>query len=117
VYQLSQGQIVEVEITDPRGQNKKPRPVVILTATRELSLADEFVVAAISSSFVEPLPPDSILLPWSPDGRAKSGLTKPSVAKCRWLRRVTRKDIISLRGCLPAMVMRDIMRAVQEGQA
>ena len=117
MYRLSQGQIIEVAITNPCGQNKKPRPAVILTDTGELSLAAEFVVAAITTKFDEPLPPDWILLPWSSDGRAKSGLTEPSVVKCRWLRRVVQKDIVSLRGHLSATVMRDIMLVVHKNQS
>ena len=109
---LSQGQVVEVVIADPRGQNKKPRPAVVLSATDELSSADEFVVVAISTKLTDPLPPDWILLPWSSDGRTKSGLTRPSVAKCRWLRKVTRKEIVYVRGWLPNTVMRDIMQTV-----
>jgi mRNA-degrading endonuclease toxin of MazEF toxin-antitoxin module len=114
VHRLGQGQVVEVAITDPRGQNKKPRPAVILTDTEELSVADKFVVAAITRKFSEPLPSDWILLPWSSDGRAKSGLREPSVVKCNWLRAVAREDIISVWGYLPATTMRDIMRIVSK---
>ena len=109
---LSQGQVLDVEVTDPCGENKKPRPVVVLTDTNELSHTDEFVVAAISTQFSHPLPPDWIALPWSSEGEAKSGLREPCVVKCRWLRKITRKDIVSFRGWLPGTVMRDIMRVV-----
>ena len=112
MHRLSQGQVVEVAITDPCGQNKKRRPVVILTATDELSDTEEFVVAAISTKLSDPLPPDWIPLPWSQDGRAKSGLTEPCVVKCRWLAKVTQKDVVFVRGHLPPTIMRDIMRVV-----
>jgi len=114
VCRLSQGQVVEVAITDPRGQNRKARPAVVLTATDELASADEFIVAAISTKFNDPLPTDWILVPRSIDGRAKSGLTEPSVVKCHWLRKVTRKDIIYVRGWLPTTIMRDIMQIVSQ---
>jgi mRNA-degrading endonuclease toxin of MazEF toxin-antitoxin module len=114
VQRLSQGQVIELEITDPNGQNSKRRPVVILTETDELAGADEFVVAAISTKFVEPLPADCIELPCSNDGHAKSGLTKPSVVKCRWLRRVKREAIRSTRGHLPSTLMCKIMRVVRQ---
>ncbi len=107
---LSQGQIVQVAITDPRGQNRKPRPVVILTATDDLSDEDTYLVAAISTKFSEPLPTDYIRVPWSHSGRAKSGLTEPSVVKCRWLRKVKREEILYTRGHLPSTIVRDIMR-------
>lgn len=114
MQRLSQGQIVDVRIADPNGQNPKPRPAVILTSTDELADADAFVVAAISTKFDAPLPADDIQVPWSSDGRVKSGLTKPSVVKCRWLVRVKRKDILSVRGHLPSAVLCRIMRAVTQ---
>ena len=107
---LSQGQIVQAAITDPRGQNLKPRPVVILTATDELPDEGTYLVAAISTKFSEPLPADYIRVPWSHDGRAKSGLTEPSVVKCRWLRKVKREEILYTQGHLPSTIVRDIMR-------
>lgn len=110
--QLCQGRVLDIAVTDPCGENKKRRPVVVLTDTNELAVAREFVVAAISTKFSDPLPPACVLLPWSPDGKARSGLTEPCVVKCRWLRRVTREDILSFRGWLPGTVMRDIMRMV-----
>ena len=97
---LSQGQIVNADITDPRGQNRKVRPVVILTASAELSEADEFVVVAISHQLAEPLPDDWILLPWSSDGRARTGLIQPSVAKCRWIKKIRPEQVKSPRGWL-----------------
>jgi mRNA-degrading endonuclease toxin of MazEF toxin-antitoxin module len=112
VFQLSQGQIINAEITDPHGKNKKCRPVVVLTSTEELARVDEFVVAAISSQFSDPLPPGWIFLPWSADGRAQTGLTKPSVVKCQWIRKIRREQVRSIRGWLPAKMMLEIMRAV-----
>jgi mRNA-degrading endonuclease toxin of MazEF toxin-antitoxin module len=112
VHRLSQGQVVEVEITDPRGQNKKRRPAVVVTATAELSDAKELVVVAISHKLEDPLPSDWILLPWSGKGGARSGLTQPCVAKCRWIRKVSPNDVLFVRGHLPDTVVRDIMRAV-----
>ncbi|MHC4404804.1 MAG: type II toxin-antitoxin system PemK/MazF family toxin [Planctomycetota bacterium] len=114
MQRLSQGQVVQVAVTDPRGLNLKPRPAVILTATDELSDADEFVVAAISTNFDEPLPMDHILLPWSRHGRARSGLTEPSVVKCRWLRRIKREDVLNILGHLPSTTMRDVLRVVTQ---
>jgi len=85
---------------------------VILSAVDEGSEDDEFVVAAISTKFGDPLPDDWIPVPWSKDGRAKTGLTEPSVVKCHWLKKVTRRHISSVRGWLPSAIMVEIMRAV-----
>jgi hypothetical protein len=112
VRHLVQGQIVEVEIADPRGQNKKRRPVVLITSSDELASADKYVAVAISSRLADPLPSDWILLPWSADGRARSGLTKPCAAKCHWMITVRETNIVSVVGALPETVMRDIMLIV-----
>lgn len=110
---LSQGQVIDIETTDPCGRNKKRRPVVVLTDTDQLPGADEFVVAAISTQFSDPLPSNWIPLPWSRDGRGRSGLSKPCVVKCDWIRRVTRQEVVFIRGWLPATLMDEIMRAVR----
>ncbi len=105
---------MDVYTADPHGQNAKARPMVILTGTDDLADADEFVVAAISTKFDEPLPADYIRVPWSSDGRVKSGLRKPSVVKCRWLASIKREDVIAVRGHLPGAVMCEIMRVVRQ---
>jgi len=112
VFQLSQGQVVEVEIPDPRGKNTKRRPVVLLTATNELATVDTYVVGAISATLKDPVPPDWVLLPWSADGRARTGLKKPSAAKCDWLTTVNRAQILSVLGTLPGSIMQEIMQRV-----
>ena len=86
--QLSRGHVVEIVVPDPRGKNEKRRPVVILTSTAEIPTAETLVAAAISTQLADPLPPDWIELPWDKTGKAKSGLTKPCVVKCRWLVKV-----------------------------
>jgi len=104
--------VILVAVTDPRGKNPKPRPAVILTHTEELSRAEEFVVAAISTTFSEPLPPDYVELPWAEDGRAMTGLRQPSVVKCRWLKRVRRDEILRVAGHIPPRLMLKIMQLV-----
>ena len=114
MHRLRQGQVVNVEIADPRGQNKKLRPVVILTATHEISDEGNLVVAAISTKLADPLPADWISVPWSRDGHAGSGLTEPSVVKCHWLVRVTTADVVSVRGYLRDTDMQNIMAVVSK---
>lgn len=114
MQRLSQGQVVQVAVPDPRGQNKKLRPVVILTDTSELSDSTEFVVAAISTKLTDPLPPDWIEVPFSPGGHGKTGLSERSVVKCRWLRRVSPSDVVSVLGHLNPKIMKSIMEIVRQ---
>lgn len=109
---LQQGQVILAAVTDPHGENPKSRPAVILTATDEIAAAEEFVIAAISTKFSEPLPPDYVEVPWSGDGRAKTGLKEPSVVKCRWLKKVRRQEVMHTLGYVPAKIMVEIMRIV-----
>jgi len=112
VQRLNQGQIVTIVVPDPRGKNKKPRPVLILTDSDELTTAEEFVVAAISTQFSDPLPADCVLIPSSRDVRAKTGLMQPSVVKCHWLLKVRRRHVRCVLGHLPPEIMCDVMRIV-----
>ena len=107
-----QGQIVLVLLTDPDGKEPKHRPAVVLTSTEELQAADEIVVAAISTVFEPPLPNDWIEIPWSGDGRSRTGLTKPCVVKCHWLKRVRRSDILKTVGHLPPQYLVKVMRVI-----
>ena len=109
---LKQGQVILVAVTDSRGGNPKPRPAVVLTATGELPEADQFVVAAISTKFSEPLPPDNVRVPWSAEGRAKTGLGKPSVVKCHWLKKVRQEEVMDTLGHVPGRILVEIMRIV-----
>jgi hypothetical protein len=86
----------------------------VLTGTDELQGADEFVYVAISTKLTDPLPANWIPLPWAADGHAKSGLTEPSVAKCMWLGKASRDEIVRSRGWLPSKVVVEIMRAVNK---
>jgi hypothetical protein len=109
VCRLCQGQVVDIETLDPRGQNLKQRPVVVVAVNEAL---DEFVFIAVSTNLSDPLPDDCILLPWSPDGRARTGLVERCAAKTNWVGTARRSDVVRMRGHVPGKVMVDIMRAL-----
>ena len=108
---LCQGQVVDLEILDPRGQNLKQRPVVIVNVNEAL---EELIYVAISTQLADPLPDGWILLPWSSDGRARTGLIEPCAAKANWIGMAKLKNVARIRGHLPTAVMLDIMRAVKK---
>src|SRR5216684_9133514 len=81
---LGRGCIVLAEVTDPRGQNRKPRPLVIVTATEEIRTGEPFVGIAVSTTFPHPVPDDCVALPYHSGGRSRTGLRKKSVAVCSW---------------------------------
>ncbi len=109
---LVQGQIVQAEVYDPQGGNRKLRPLVIVTATSEISGQEPLVAVAVTSRFREPLEEDEVLLPWHPGGNVRTKLRKPCVAKCRWLCQIAVADVVEQRGIVPREQMREIIARV-----
>jgi len=90
---LRQGDVVLVVLLDPHGQNPKSRPAVVVSATKDIRPSGSIVVAAISTRFdAKALPPHHILVPSDPAGHRITGLRRPSVVKCDWLRVVPCAD-------------------------
>lgn len=113
VSKLRQGRIVWAWMRDTQGRNPKRRTGVIITPTDEISQTDPFVVAAITSTFKEPLAEDEIRLPWNRDpAKVRTGLTTPVVVKCSWLVAITADDIEAVAGVVPDEVLRDILNRV-----
>lgn len=108
--QLKLGDIVEVEqMLDPRGQNPKTRPAVILTKSTEIEASETLVVAAISSSHIpEKLPEDLVELPFADGGKCKTGLTRKSVIACRWMAEIPKSRILRRLGGVPGDKMKQV---------
>jgi hypothetical protein len=68
---------------------------------------------AITGEFVEPVAEDEVLLPWHPGGKPRTGLRKPSVAKCSWLCQIRRTDVIEVKGHVPQAQMEQILAYVR----
>ena len=109
---LVQGQIVQAEVCDPQGGNRKRRPLVIVTATSEISDQEPLVAVAVTSRFREPLQDDEVLLPWHPAGNVRTKLRKPCVAKCSWLCQIAVTDVVEQRGFVPREQLREIIARV-----
>jgi len=88
---LRQGDIIEAEVLDPNGANLKPRPIVILTPTEEIS--STFVGVAISAQPVLKASEMVIEIRSSEYGHPKTGLWKKSHAICEWVVEVTVEEI------------------------
>jgi PemK-like, MazF-like toxin of type II toxin-antitoxin system len=98
VVALCQGRIVRAAVLDPRGANRKIRPLVILTSDDEIDREEILVGVAVTSQFSNPLDNDEVALPWSANGLAMTQLRKPSVAKCSWLCVVEKSESVELKG-------------------
>ena len=111
---LQQGSIVWAQIRDPNGQNPKQRPAVVVTATEDIKPGEPVVVVAATTKFDTPLPADCVALPWHPTGKVRTGLRKVTVACCSWLCAIQIEDIDEVGGIVPAKVMLEIIKKVNE---
>jgi hypothetical protein len=110
---LTQGSVVLANVLDPQRQNPKCRPMVVVSSTDEIKEGIPFVCVAITGTFPKPLPADCVLLPYQREGRAKTGLKKPCVAKCGWPVTVTHADIQKCIGVIPGAELSLILEKVK----
>jgi len=113
VAALGRGRIVLVEVTDPQGHNKKPCPVVVVTAAEEIREGSPLVGVAVSTTFPHPVPEDCVELPYDPTGKSKTGLRRRSVAVCSWRQALTPADVIRDIGRVPDRQMLAILEKVK----
>jgi mRNA-degrading endonuclease toxin of MazEF toxin-antitoxin module len=101
VGRFSFGQIILAYFSDGKGRTKE-RPCVIISSNTSNDSGEPLQVVAITGVFDEPPPSHHVPLPWTRDGSGPTGLNKPCVAKCNWLREVDQHKVIKSVGYLPA---------------
>ncbi len=109
MYSLCQGRIILAEVTDPTDQNKKLRPLIIITSSAEIAAVDPIAAVAVTTSFSLPLSDDEVLLP---QGTTRTGLTKSAVALCTWICKVKKADIVDTKGIVPKSTLLEILKRV-----
>jgi mRNA-degrading endonuclease toxin of MazEF toxin-antitoxin module len=83
---LGQGEIVLVrDLLDPNGVNPKTRPCVVVTRAEDLEAGAPIVVVAITTLLPGPQPPDTVLMPYHPQGRGRTGLRTRCAAVPSWI--------------------------------
>jgi len=112
VPEIAQGTIVVARVCDPQGKNPKLRPLVLVDATAEMEQAESLAAVAITSRFQLSIAHDEVLLPWHAQGIARTGLTKPSVAKCGWQLRISKSDIVERKGFVPVPHLRRVLEII-----
>src|SRR6478609_3353578 len=105
---LRQGRIVWVEIPDPRGQNPKIRPAVILTPTGEIRADGVVQVAAITTSVGAPAGV-AVSLPWHRNGHPRTKLRRPSEVVCSWIAEVPAVTLQVTEGLVPIRELNEIL--------
>lgn len=105
------GSIVWAELDDPNGF-RKLRPAVVVSPTIDIVRGKPIVVAAITTRVPDPLPDDYVLLPWNPQGIARSGLRRRCAAVASWLCTVL-ADEVRLAGILPPAVIAEVLAKIK----
>ena len=110
---LQQGSIIWAEVPDSRGVNPKIRPLVVITATKDINAVSPVAAVAISTRISSPQPPTEITLPWHPNKHPTTGLYEPCVAVCSWIVSVHQSNIKTILGPISRQLAESIIRSVR----
>ena len=111
--ELRYDRLIWAVLKDRNGFRKR-RPAVILTPSTEINEADPFVVAAVTTTFANPPPPDHIELPWNADRRRVSTrLARRSAAVVSWLEIVYADEVEEVSGDVPPRTLQRIQAALR----
>ena len=87
------GSVVWAELEDANGF-RKTRPAVVLTASADIAAGKPLRVVAITTRLPKPLPDDHVLLPWDPQGKARSCVRGATQGALRVGQRVSGKTVV-----------------------
>lgn len=99
------GSVVWAKVEDANGF-RKTRPAVVVATPSDATSSQPLPVAAITTRLSSPLPDDHVLLPWDPQGKARSGLRRKCAAVASWVAEVALNDVQQAVGFLPGAVYR-----------
>jgi mRNA-degrading endonuclease toxin of MazEF toxin-antitoxin module len=117
VHTIELGRIIWADLPSSDGTQKKRRPAVIVTPTKDIVAGKngkEFVVVALTTKIPDQLPADHVKIPWKRDGRTGTGLKVPTVAVCTWLLPINEFDIHEFAGIVPTKVMIEIAKILHQ---
>jgi len=105
------GSVAWAELKDLNGF-VKVRPVVVITPTAEIAPGKPVRVVAITTRLPAPLPEDHVLLPWDPQGKARSGLRRRCAAVAGWQATIPVECVQQVVGTLPATIIGELLAKV-----
>lgn len=105
------GSVVWAEVADANGF-RKIRPAVVVTATDNIIVGGRLLLVAITTRIPSPLPDDHVVLPWDPQGKARSGLRRPCAAVATWQLEIAVEDVKGVAGILPPATITEILAKV-----
>jgi len=102
------GSVVWADIADANGF-RKSRPAVVVTATADIAAGCPLRVVAITTRLPSLLPDDHVVLPWDPQGKARSGLRRRCAAVACWQAEILVDDVQQVVGMLPPSVIAELL--------
>ncbi len=105
------GSVVWVEVADPNG-HRKVRPAVIVTPTADIMPTKPVHLVAITTRLPDSLPDEYVLLPWDPQGNARTGLRRKCAAVASWQAVASVENVQSVVGLLPPATIRELLAKV-----
>jgi mRNA-degrading endonuclease toxin of MazEF toxin-antitoxin module len=105
------GSVAWAKLEDVNGF-AKVRPVAVVTPTAEVAPGKTVRVVAITTRLPTPLPDDHVLLPWDPQGKARSGLRRRCAAVASWQTGISVDSVQQLVGLLPPLVIAELLAKV-----
>ncbi len=87
----------------------KLRPMIAVSSDADIRQNKATVAVVCSTDFDKPLEPFEVQLPFSPDGRCRTKLRKPTVAVCDWTTVFRVDDIEEYGGWLEQSVVLEIL--------
>lgn len=92
----------------------KRRPLLIITATRDILLDQPIVGLAVTTTFPDPPPLNCVPLPWQPEGHPATGLRRRSAAVCNWPVVLRPSEIDQIAGYVPTKTLLRVLSRVAE---
>ncbi len=102
------GQIIEAYISDGHGRTKE-RPALIISSDLDNDRGEDLQVVAITTKIENPSPPYHIVIASMSKPDPRTGLSRPCVAKCNWLRNVKQNKVIRSRGYVDPDLLDEIV--------
>jgi hypothetical protein len=103
---------VWAEIEDSNGYRKR-RPAVVITPTSDIGPDQPLRLLAITTRLPTPLPDGHVMLPWDPQGKARSGLRRACAVVTSWRAIVQFADVAQVAGILPTAKIEEILAKIE----
>lgn len=109
---IRRGSIAWADVIDPYTGQPSRRLVVVVTATRDIQPGAKVTGVGVSTDIAGTQAEIAVLLPWSPDGSARTGLYEPCVAVCNWLEEVPVAGLDEPCGSVPPAILKEILAKI-----